>query len=146
MSEENKAPAPSLKTPDTDPATPGLKVEAPKGRKVEKSEKEDAKMSAVQAALRDTDVLAAEQLDHLRTVAAASGEAVVDGVEEAELRKIAEARAEELKSMAIRPEGTPYVNAPSNWDVVAVTEDTIRATNRLSGEVYEGTAKDFLKK
>ena len=96
---------------------------------------------------RDTDVLAAEQRDHQRTVAQALGipNEMTEGDED-ELRKVAQARAEKLKSEATKPDPTSANNAPANWSIVPTSETDVRATNRITGEVYKGPAKNFLIK
>lgn len=109
--------------------------------------KEEMKNRVEAAAERDTDVLAAEQRDHQRTMAQALGIPATMTEEDAdELRKVAQARAEKLKSEATKPDPTSANNAPANWSIVPTSETDVRATNRITGEVYEGPAKDFLTK
>lgn len=109
--------------------------------------KEEMKDRVEAAAERDTDVLAAEQRDHQRTMAQALGIPIeMTEEDEDELRKVAQDRAEKLKSEATKPDPTSANNAPANWSIVPISETDVRATNRITGEVYEGPAKDFLTK
>lgn len=115
--------------------------------KNEQSDHTDTLRTASGIALAEgaSDTLIKEQEDHLRTLAEAAGLTTRE-VDEEVLQAAAKENAARIAANSLQklPMSDDFYEAvPANWILEPEGDTDVKATNRITGRVWEGAASDF---